>query len=75
MRYFFHIQSGRRISDLEGNEYPDDKAAMAEAALVAKQLGKSRSDAAAWRLVLTNQDGQQVMEVGLAAGSPLVKAT
>src|SRR3981189_3498333 len=54
MRYFFQLQNGGGISDTEGNEFPDDNAAMVEAAIVAKELGRHRSDAGAWRLVVTN---------------------
>jgi hypothetical protein len=68
MRYFFHLQNGKRISDREGNEFPDDNAAMAEAAIVAKELGRHRPDAVAWRLVVTNLAGERVGDVALSTG-------
>jgi hypothetical protein len=71
MRYFFHLQNGKRISDTEGNEFPDDDAAMVEAALVAKELGRHRSDAVVWRLVVTNLAGGRVGEVVLSTGQRL----
>ena len=68
MRYFFHLQNGKRISDTEGNEFPDDNAAMVEATIVAKELGRHRSDAVAWRLVVTNLAGERVGQVALSTG-------
>jgi hypothetical protein len=73
MRYFFHLQGSKRIADEDGAEFPDDRAAMAEAALVARDLARHRDDAAAWRVVVTDANGHDVAEVGLATGARLLK--
>jgi hypothetical protein len=71
MRYFFHLQDGKRISDEAGAEFPDDRAAMVEAVLVARELGRHREDAPAWRVVVTDADGHEVAKVELATGVTL----
>jgi hypothetical protein len=41
--YFFHIENGERITSDEGEEFPDDQAAMREAELIAGNLSKIKS--------------------------------
>jgi hypothetical protein len=40
-RYFFHFR-GSGANDLDGEEFADDAAAIAEAKLVARDLGQNR---------------------------------
>jgi hypothetical protein len=57
MRYFFHVEDGACIRDPKGEEFPDDAAAMREAAKVAQELSKLRVHAHEWRVVVQTADG------------------
>ena len=65
MRYFFHLEDGECIRDPKGEEFPDDAAALHEAAIVARELSKLRVHAYEWRLVVKNADGLRVGSVPL----------
>jgi hypothetical protein len=65
MRYFFHVEDGACIRDPKGEEFPDDAAAMREAAKVAQELSKLRVHAHEWRVVVKNADGLRVGSVPL----------
>jgi uncharacterized protein DUF6894 len=63
MRYFFHVEDGACIRDPKGEEFPDDAAAMREAAKVAQELSKLRVHAHEWRVVVQNAEGHRVGSV------------
>jgi hypothetical protein len=65
MRYFFHVEDGACIRDPKGEEFPDDAAAMVEAATVAHELSKLRVHPHEWRVVVKNADGLRVGSVPL----------
>ena len=65
MRYFFHLEDGSCIRDPQGEDFPDDAAALLEAAIVAKELSKLRVHAHEWHLVVKNADGLRVGSVPL----------
>ncbi len=60
MRYFFHLEDGACIRDPKGEEFPDDAAALLEAAIVAQELSKLRVHAYEWRVVVKNADGDRI---------------
>lgn len=68
MRYFFHLEDGACIRDPKGKEFPDDAAALLEAAIVARELSKLRVHAYEWRVVVKNADGLRVGSVPLVPG-------
>jgi histidinol phosphatase-like enzyme len=77
MKYFFHLEDGACIRDPNGEEFPDDAAAMREAARVAQELSKLRVHAHEWRVVVMNADGVRIGSVplnpslaGQAPGAP-----
>ena len=65
MRYFFHLEDGTCIRDPKGDEFPDDAAALLEAANVAEELSKLRVHAYECRVVVKNADGLRVGSVPL----------
>jgi hypothetical protein len=69
MRYFFHLEDGACIRDPKGEEFPDDAAALLEAAIVARELSKLRVHAYEWRVVVKNADGLRVGSVPLVPGA------
>jgi hypothetical protein len=69
MRYFFHLEDGACIRDPTGEEFPDDAAALREAAIVARELSKLRVHAYEWRVVVKNADGLRVGSVPLVPGA------
>jgi hypothetical protein len=69
MRYFFHLEDGACIRDPKGEEFPDDAAALLEAAIVAQELSKLRVHAHEWRVVVKNADGLRIGSVPLVPGA------
>ena len=65
MRYFFHLEDGACIRDPKGVDFPDDAAALAEAAAIAQELSKQRVHAYQWRVVVKNAKGVRVGAVPL----------
>ena len=65
MKYFFHLEDGACIRDPRGTEFPDDAAALLEAANVAQELSKLRVHAYEWHVVVKNADGLRVGSVPL----------
>lgn len=68
MRYFFHLEDGHCIRDPQGEEFPDDAAAMREAVTVARELAKAQVHAAEWHVVVKNADGRRIGSVPLVPG-------
>ncbi len=77
MRYFFNLEDGVCISDPNGEELPDNEAAMRQAAQLAIDLSKKRIHAHSWRVVVKNADGLIIGRVPLtkAPRAPVVAAT
>ena len=65
MKYFFHLEDGTCIRDPKGEEFPDDAAALFEAAKVARELSKHPVHAHEWLVVVMNADGERVGAVPL----------
>lgn len=42
--YFFHAENGHRITADEGEEFPDDSAALLEAEIIARDLFRIKSN-------------------------------
>jgi hypothetical protein len=59
--YFFHLH-GSTARDSEGEKFVDDHAAIQEARLVAKDLGKNRPTSSEERVIVTNELGATVHE-------------
>ncbi len=68
MRYFFHLEDGHCIRDPQGEEFPDDAAAMREAVTVARELAKAQVHAAEWQVVVKNAAGRRIGSVPLVPG-------
>jgi hypothetical protein len=61
-RYRFHLH-GSGAMDLDGEELPDDAAAITEAKLVARDLRQGRhSPSREERIVVTNEKGETIHE-------------
>lgn len=67
MKYFFHLEDGTCIRDPKGEEFPNDAAAMLEAANVARELSKAQVHAYEWRVVVKNASGHHVGSVPLVS--------
>jgi hypothetical protein len=65
MRYFFHLEDGECIRDPKGADFPDDAAALLEAAAIAQELSKHGLHAYEWRVVVKNAKGVRVGEAPL----------
>jgi hypothetical protein len=72
MRYFFHVEDGVCIPDANGEEFPDNEAAMRQAAQLAKDLSKNRTRAHSWRVLVKNAAGIRIGEVPLAVAPTAV---
>ena len=70
--YFFHIENGERLTDDEGEEFPDDPAALREAELIAGDLSKNQISPTNLKVIVTDRKGEQVCEVNrnVAAAQP-----
>jgi hypothetical protein len=66
-RYLFHIENGERVTSDEGEEFPDDQAALREAELIAGDLSKNKTGPTNLRVIVTNREGHQVGEVPLTS--------
>jgi hypothetical protein len=64
-RYFFSLENGNPVSEEEGEELADDKAAWAEAAEIAHDLARNRENIGSFRIVVRSADGRIVCEVPL----------
>jgi hypothetical protein len=60
-RYFLHFR-GSGANDLDGEDFADDAAAIAEAKLVARELGRNRKNKSAEHIVVTNEKGETIHE-------------
>jgi hypothetical protein len=60
MRYFFHLEDGTCIRDPKGVDFPDDAAALVEAAAIAQELSMHRVHAYEWRVVVKNAKGVRI---------------
>jgi hypothetical protein len=58
-QYFFRVENGEPIAG-ESEEFPDDGAARAAAEDIARELSKNRIDGKQWRIVVTNEAGEQI---------------
>lgn len=69
MMYFFHLEDGSCLRDPKGVEFPNDAAAMVEAAAIAQGLAEELSShpelADEWRVVVKNAQGARVGSVPL----------
>jgi len=68
MMYFFELEDGTCIRDPKGVDFPDDAAALVEAADIAEELSKLHVHAYEWRVVVKNAKGVRVGSVPLDPG-------
>jgi hypothetical protein len=61
-QYFFRVENGEPIAG-EPEEFPDDGAARTAAEDIARELSKNRIDGEQWRIVVTNEAGEQIAVV------------
>ena len=64
-RYYFHFR-GSGANDLDGQDLPDDAAAVAEAKVVAGELRVGRNDSSEEYIVVTKENGETIHEEPLA---------
>ena len=60
-RYYFNLH-GSGAHDLEGQDFPNDEAARAEARAVARDLSQNRNPSTDERIVVTDADGKVIHE-------------
>ena len=65
LKYFFHMEDGACIRDPQGEEFPDDDAALREAVNVARELAKQGVQPGHWRVVVQDANGLRVGSVPL----------
>ena len=66
MRYLFHLEDGACIRDPKGVDFPNDAAALIEAANIAHELSREHQlHAYEWRVVVKNAAGVRVGAVPL----------
>ena len=65
-RYYFHMR-GSGASDQDGEDFPDDAAAIAEAKVVACELRQGRNGSSHEHIVVTNEKGETIHEEPLAS--------
>jgi uncharacterized protein DUF6894 len=65
MKYFLHVEDGAGIRDAKGTDFPDDAAAMLEAAKVADELSKLQLHPGDWHVVVKNAEGLRIGSVPL----------
>ena len=66
MKYFFHMEDGTCIRDPQGEEFPDDAAAVREAVNVAQGLAKEGVPEN-WRVVVKDANGLHIGSVPIAS--------
>jgi hypothetical protein len=64
-RFYFDYVDGRYIEDREGEDHPDDTAALDAARQVASELARNRAAVPDARIVLKNERGLVIAEVPL----------
>jgi hypothetical protein len=67
-QYFFSLENGNPVSEEEGEEFADDKAAWAEAVGIAHDLARNRENIGSFRIVVRSADARIVCEVLLEIG-------
>jgi hypothetical protein len=66
LKYFFHMEDGGAcISDPQGEEFPNDDAALREAVNIARELAKQGVRPGPWRVVVQDANGLRVGSVPL----------
>jgi len=65
-RYYFHFR-GSGANDQDGEDFPDDSAAIAEAKVVAGELQRGRNSNSHEHIVVTNEKGETIHEEPLAS--------
>jgi hypothetical protein len=60
-RYYFHFR-GSGADDLDGENFADDAAAIAEAKVAARELGRNRKETSPESIVVTNEKGETIHE-------------
>jgi hypothetical protein len=67
-RYFFNLNDGRIIPDLEGTELPDDDSARAHGCHVVRELARNRERTTrSWRLTVCDAQGVPCFELPFAS--------
>jgi hypothetical protein len=64
-RYYFHFR-GSGANDLDGEDFADDAAAIAEAKVVARELRQGRKKSSPEHIVVTNEKGETIHEEPVA---------
>jgi hypothetical protein len=63
MRYFFHLEDGTCLKDEQGEELPNDEAAIVVARAIARDLGKNNPLSKEWNVVARDQEGRTVATI------------
>lgn len=73
-RYFFHTEDGRRLSDMEGSELPDERTARNEAVCVLGQMMREDPEGfwahGTFRLTVTDAGGGTLFVLDLNSTVP-----
>ena len=68
--YFFHLENGDRITGDEGEAFPNDEAALAEAESIAADLSRNQITPTGLRVIVTDPAGKSIGEVPLEVNRP-----
>jgi len=60
-RYYFNFRSSD-ANDLDGEDFPDNATAIAEAKIVARELRRGRKNTSEDHIVVTNENGETIHE-------------
>ncbi len=75
MLYFFHLEDGTCIHDPEGEEFPNNAAALIAAAKLAHDLRALRIHPNEWRVVVKNADGLRIGSVPIVPDPSAIDPT
>ena len=66
-RYYFNFR-GSGAEDLDGQDFADEAAAIAEAKVAARELGRHRKESSPESIVVTNEQGETIHEEPVIPG-------
>jgi hypothetical protein len=67
--YYFSLENGDCVAAPEGEELPDDSAALQQAKLIARDFARNNTAPGGLRVVTRNDAGDEIGEVPLARSS------
>lgn len=67
--YYFSLENGEPAASSEGDEFPDDQAALQYAKVIARDFARNETAPGSLRVVVRNESGTEIASVRLAKSS------